>query len=198
MPNFFTQIFRSSPPPVQGKKTLRPKTVQDVLGESFNYAGSISASKAFCKKILKFCASEYSVENVQFVLLCEKYKKAPSAYLFNIIYDDFVSEASDKQVNLPSKMRLELGTAKALTSTVISPSSQTTASPATAFRLGAAAPSPEIFDKAVIEVIKLIERDSIFRLKKAQFDTAFTLNSQQERFYDLAAVYLKSNGISLM
>ena len=198
MPNFFSNIFSRSPPPVKGFKVERPKTVEQVMGEAFKYQSAVSVDSAFCKKLLKWCANEFSTENMLFLLLCEKYKKTPSAHLFNLIYDDFVSDAAPTQVNLKAKNRSAIDDQKMLTSTPYSLPGQATSSlPTTAWKLGAAPPPMGIFDNAVLEIEKLLERDAFFRLKKAQFDNAFNVTAQTQPHFNSAINYLRVQGITL-
>ncbi len=184
MPNFFSSLFSSSPKPVQSvqfvsgrKVTDSPKTVQEVLGIAFDYKGSISAKKVFCKKILRCCAREFSTENMLFLLVCEKYRNAPNSGLFNLIYDDFIRPGSPKEVNISSQLRLPITTLS---------------------QLGDPGSSAIVFDAAVSEIYKLFERDSLARLVKAPFASAFTLNDAQQREFDAAVNYLSTYQITLL
>lgn len=180
MPNFLRSIFSSTPKQVSfvaGEKAVRAKTVEQVLGESFDYLGSIRANSVFCKKMLKFCASEFSTENMLFVLVCEKYSKAPTSGQFNLIYDDFIQPGADRQINLPGSTQLAL---------------------TTIWKVGDPGSSSVVFNDAVKEIKALIQRDSVFRLKQTPFDTAFTLRPEQTRAFDAAIAYLKTHQITLL
>ncbi|MDY0106327.1 MAG: hypothetical protein RBS27_06620 [Giesbergeria sp.] len=182
MPSFLRSFFSSSPKQVQfvsGEKVIRAKTVKDVLGEAFDYKGSISAQKVFCKKMLQFCATEYQTDNILFLLVCEKYRKTPSSALFAHIHDEFVAQGSPQQVNLSDKNRGDLTTISKLDNPT--------------------APSPSVFEKAELEIWKLFERDTLSRLIKAPFDSAFNMREPgHKRCFDESINYLKTHQITLL
>ena len=177
MPNFFISLFKTTPKFVAGHKVESTKTVGGVMGESFDYLGSVRANSAFCKKLLKWCAREYSTQNVLFLLMCEKYKKNPSTALFNHIYTEFVQSGSPKEINISGKATLAL---------------------TTVWKLGCPDASPVVFKDAISATTSNVG-DSITRLINANFSTAFTLpEASQQREFDAAMAYLKTQSINLL
>ncbi len=177
MPNFLTSMFRSTPKFVAGHKVASAKTVKEVLGEAFDYEGSVRANSAFCKKLLIWCAHEFSTENVVFLLMCEKYKKAPSTELFNVIYSDFIDPKNAGSINIAGKAALAL---------------------TTLWNLGNPGASSVVFRDAISDT-KLNLTDSTDRLKMADFATAFTLTDPaKKRNFESAMAYLKAQQIYLL
>ena len=202
MPPFLRSLFSSKPatpaPFIPGHKVIRPKTVAEVLGPAFDYKTGFSARSAFTKKLLKHSADILVVENLLFLLMCEKYKQSPSAAMFNAIYEDFVKPAdasngfdsfsTSYQVNLAAHQLKPIEFARK------------------AWQLGTALSSLSVplhstttFDAASLEIVKLMERDVFPRLCKDTFDTAFTLTTASEKSrYEEAINYLRGYQIILL
>lgn len=176
MTNFLSSIF-SRTPRISGHRVEHTKTVEQTLGASFNYIGSVRASSAFCKKLLKWCAHEDSTENIIFLLMCEKYRKNPSSALFDHMYNEFIGPNASRSMNISGK------TALAITLT---------------WKLGDPGSSGIVFDDAAGDA-RLNLSDSIGRLKNASFETAFTLTEPRKKTeFDSAMAYLKTQGINLL
>ena len=208
MPHFFRNLFNSSakpipavppaPPAITGHKVVRPKTVSEVLGPTFNLKTGFSAHSAFSKKLLKYAIKAHVAENLLFLFMCEKFVQTPSAALFDAIYEDFVKDtprthgfdsfdATNYQVNLPVEqvrliefVRKQWQLAVAMSSVAIPLNSTKT------------------FALASKEIQKLLERDVFPRLIKEYFDTAFTLSEPgDKRQFDDAIAYLRAHQIML-
>lgn len=153
---------------------IRPKTVDEVLGEAFDYLSTLSANSFFCKKLLKYCSKDFSSENLIFLLMQEKSKKTPSEALLNAMYHDFIPLNSKWEINIPSTKR----------NTIIAEHS-----------------TGSIF--ALTLALREINVDAIAnidfnKLRAENFDTAFLLQTapQKEQF-DKAIAYLNSYRIAL-
>ena len=183
MPNFLRSLFSSTPKVqfVSGHRVAHTKTVGEVLGDSFDYVGSMRAGSAFCKKLLITCAKRYSTENLLFVLMAEKYAKTPNPGLFNHIYNEFIKAGSPREVNISGSERVAL--------TVLG-------------NLGDPGSSNQVFETSAKEIKNLIKRDMIdtltVGLKAIPFETAFIMSAPEQKAFDEAIVYLKTHQIILL
>lgn len=71
------------------------------------------AIKTMRPTLLQYAQSEFSPENINFLLAVEAYKESPSVDKAMQIYTDFINEAAATQVNLSAAVRLRYDTAHA-------------------------------------------------------------------------------------
>ncbi|KAF0288483.1 Regulator of G-protein signaling 20 [Amphibalanus amphitrite] len=115
-----------------------PPTLEDIRmwGESFEKLMGCSAGRKVFKEFLR---CEYSEENILFYLACEELKKEKDAALVEekarLIYEDYISILSPKEVSLDSRVR------EVINVKMRSPNSRT-------------------FDEAQMQIYTLMHRDS--------------------------------------
>ena len=170
------------------------KTVSESYGDAFNYKDNLyNTDFTFCKKFLIFCSSEYSTENLLFILVCNKYAKsgAPSWVDFNTIYNEFVKPplerggpgGAPRQVNISD---LLVAPIKLLAGKNGSDFDRRDIS------------NLLIFEAASDEIRKVVNQDTLMRFKQAKFVKAFVLDDKAKKdCYDSAIACLKSYGINL-
>ncbi|KAF0695730.1 Aste57867_13466 [Aphanomyces stellatus] len=97
---------------------------------------------------MRYLTSEFSEENLLFVIAVQAFKWSPTAVAdAHAIVAEYILESAPKQVNVEAKMRVEILTALPR----LEPDDHT------------------IFDKAVDEITKLMRKDSFPRFKKTVF-----------------------------
>ncbi|XP_037085349.1 regulator of G-protein signaling 20-like [Pollicipes pollicipes] len=115
-----------------------PPTLEDIRmwGESFEKLMGCTAGRKVFKEFLR---CEYSEENILFYLACEELKKEKDAALVEekarLIYEDYISILSPKEVSLDSRVR------EVINIKMRSPNSRT-------------------FDEAQMQIYTLMHRDS--------------------------------------
>ena len=151
--------------------------VREVLGESFDYLKSVRANSVFCKKLLKFTSKTFASETILFLLMCEKYSKAPNAALFDEIYNEFIANKAPREINIHGEPRRRLVVES---------------------NLDIRGTSSVIFQPA-IAVAEYDTQAKIQELRIEPFETAFTLTqAAHKQHFDEAMAYLKSHQIHLI
>ncbi|XP_041358521.1 regulator of G-protein signaling 17-like isoform X2 [Gigantopelta aegis] len=121
-----------------------PPTIEDVKswGESFD-----KLMKTGRKVFREFLRSEYSEENMLFWLACEDLKKEENPELIEekarLIYEDYISILSPKEVSLDSRVR------EVINRNMVDP-------------------TPHTFDEAQLQIYTLMHRDSYPRFLNSQ------------------------------
>ena len=171
------------------------RTVGGVYGEAFNYKVNLyNTDFTFCKKFLIFCSSEYSTENLLFILVCNKYAKsgAPSWVDFDTIYNEFVKPplvrdgpgGAPRQVNISDHL--------------VAPIKLLAAKNARDFDERDVS-NLLIFEAASDEIRKVVNQDTLMRFKQATFVKASVLGDKgKEDCYNSAIACLKNYGINLL
>jgi hypothetical protein len=196
-PSFFNRTPKPPPKALISTKVARSLTVGEMLlsragrqeeGEHatpgkivYSFAKAISVNNPMCTKILKWLVKEFNIENGLFLLACEKYKTAPTALLFELIYSQFVAVGGDKQVNLgnPRVTAVEGARTAYATAKAMAPPGAITPPPLTS-----------VFDFCIAEIEQLLGRDALARLKSAKFDGAFLMSDSQTTMYQTELAYL--------
>lgn len=115
-----------------------PPTTEDILnwGESFDKLMRHNGGR---KVFREFLRSEYSEENMLFWLACEDLKKEENAEVVEekarVIYEDYISILSPKEVSLDSRVR------EVINRNMVDP-------------------TPHTFDEAQLQIYTLMHRDS--------------------------------------
>ncbi|OQR95090.1 hypothetical protein THRCLA_08021 [Thraustotheca clavata] len=112
---------------------------------------------------LRFVSSEFSQENLLFVLAVQNYRAFPSIDSAVRLYHEFVAATAIQQVNLEAKLRHEI--LNTIESRTFIPGEK---SP----RLVA------IFERAYDEIIRLMRKDSFPRFKKSKYFSEILTNFQ--------------------
>ncbi|KAL5015890.1 hypothetical protein ScPMuIL_005479 [Solemya velum] len=123
-----------------------PPTIEELKlwGESFEKLLRCNAGKKVFKEFLR---SEYSEENMLFWLACEDLKKDSNPELVEekarLIYEDYISILSPKEVSLDSRVR------EVINRNMVDP-------------------TPNTFDEAQLQIFTLMHRDSYPRFLNSQ------------------------------
>ncbi|XP_064604740.1 regulator of G-protein signaling 17-like isoform X2 [Liolophura sinensis] len=122
-----------------------PPTLEDIKmwGESFEKLMKSNGRKVF----REFLRSEYSEENMLFWLACEELKKEENPEVVEekarLIYEDYISILSPKEVSLDSRVR------EVINRNMVDP-------------------TPHTFDEAQLQIFTLMHRDSYPRFLNSQ------------------------------
>ncbi|KAK7101240.1 hypothetical protein V1264_024053 [Littorina saxatilis] len=123
-----------------------PPTLEDlkVWGESFEKLMKTTAGRKLFREFLR---SEYSEENMLFWLACEELKTENNPELVEekarLIYEDYISILSPKEVSLDSRVR------EVINRNMVEP-------------------TPHTFDEAQLQIFTLMHRDSYPRFLNSQ------------------------------
>uniref|UniRef100_T1JLU7 RGS domain-containing protein n=1 Tax=Strigamia maritima TaxID=126957 RepID=T1JLU7_STRMM len=135
-----------------------PPSLEEIRtwGESFDKLMKSSGRRIF----REFLKCEYSEENILFWMACEEFKKESDSVVVaekaRLIYEDFISILSPKEVSLDSQVR------DAINSDMTTPTSHT-------------------FDEAQVQIYTLMHRDSYPRfVNSSLFRQLAQLNSRKE------------------